>query len=589
MTDKPASIAHVIGGILKEEGVEHAFGVYGSGVIFLYTGASDNGVKLVNMRHEQAAAFAADAYARAKRRPSVCMLMAGPGYTYASSGIAQAYYAKSPVVALVAQHATFDDMKGASAKSYAAEALKGIAKLTTRVVEKRLVAHHVKRAFIEASAYPPGPVVVEIPENFLASQRDVSEQLGYQKSYLHEPPVPGGSDSKAVERAVMMLLEAERPVIVGGDEIYWSGASPELNEFVELVQCPVMTRRMARGAVPENHPLAFGGRARGDVLAKADVAMTIGLSLGYLENFGEWTRHTKLIQACHSEQEIHCGSSTELVLLGDAKAVLKQMIDCAKATSVKSAKRQAWLDTVAGIKSTNSQKLIKAAEKTSAASPIHPAFLAKEIVEFLDDSATIVFDALVGSSSLTERIESKFAGQILDTGEWITIGHGVGMGIGAQLARPGKQVFVMMGDGGIGAGGFDIETAIRCRLPVVYLINNNSSWLSSMTDNYCRELRLADGRIGNVSDLTPGVRYDRVFEPFGCHVEHVEQPQDIRPALERSFNSGKTSVIDVVVDRHVIHPMFLRGGQLFRAIGPDRMSEFGRRAAFPELFPKKDG
>ena len=205
----------------------------------------------------------------------------------------------------------------------------------------------------------------------------------------------------------------------------------------------------------------------------------------------------------------------------------------------------------------------------------------------LGPSATVIFDAYTGSAFLTERFKASFPGQVLDTGEWITVGHGVGMGIGAQLARPGKPVLVMMGDGGIGIGGFDVETAVRCRLPVVYFISNNSSWLSGEVELFIGDqFLLSDGSRGNPFLLTP-VRYDQVFEALGCFVQRVEEPRQLRPALEKALSSGRTAVIDAVVDRKVYHPMLLRGGPGHRWIGAENMPEPGRRIAFPELYEKR--
>ncbi|MFQ5827294.1 MAG: thiamine pyrophosphate-dependent enzyme, partial [Dehalococcoidia bacterium] len=368
---------------------------------------------------------------------------------------------------------------------------------------------------------------------------------------------------------------------------WWDDAAPELRELVELLGLPVITRRIARGAVPEGHPLAFCGRARGAILNQSDLALLIGLNLGYLEGYGRWGRGTRFIQVQHGQPEVESNVLTELSLIGDSKVILRQMIDCARKVLKAPPQRQAWLETVAGLKKAEDVRLAEAAQRSVGARPIHPAHLAHEIVQFLDDDATIVFDAYTGSAYLTERIRSRFPGLILDTGEWVTVGHGIGMGIGAQLARPGKQVFVMMGDGGLGIGGMDVETAVRCRLPVVYLINNNKSWLAGEVDIYYGDqLLLADGCPGNPM-LHTDVRYDKLFETFGCHVEYVTEPAEIRPALERSFSSGKTSVINVEVDRHVYHPITLRIGAAHRWVDPEKMPEMGRRLAYPELFERE--
>ncbi len=579
--------AQAMAGVLREEGVEYIFGVGGGTIFPFMLAACEQGIGIVHARHEQGAAFAADAYGRSGRRPGVVFLFGGPGFTNACNGIAQAYYSKSPMVVFVGQHTTMTDFPGAEAPSYATEAARRFTKSATRIIDDRLCALLTKRAFIEAKAYPPGPVLLEIPGNLTVIKRPLRQQRGYLPDALRQPPAVGGSDPRAVEEAVRLLRAAERPVVVGGEGLWWSDAATELRELVELLGVPVITRRIARGAVPEDHPLAFCGRVRGAVLNQADLALLVGLNLGYLEGYGRWGRDVKFIQVQNSPLGVESNVQTEVSLIGDTRAILQQIIEAARRVGKASPKRQAWLDTVAGLKKAEDARLVEAAERASGDIPIHPAHLAREIVEFLDDDATIGFDAFTGSAYLTERIRSRFQGQILDTGEWVTVGHGIGMGIGAQLARPGKQVFIMMGDGGLGIGGMDVETAVRNKLPVVYLIYNNSSWLAGEVEIYYGDqMRLPDGRPGNPM-LLSDVRYDKLFETFGCHVEHVTEPQGIRPALERSFKSGKTSVINVVMDRHVYHPMTLRIGAAHRFMDPARMPEMGRRLAYPELFEKE--
>jgi acetolactate synthase-1/2/3 large subunit len=206
--------------------------------------------------------------------------------------------------------------------------------------------------------------------------------------------------------------------------------------------------------------------------------------------------------------------------------------------------------------------MAKRINRVANAKPIHPDKLGQEIAEFLDPSATIVLDSFTGSSYLTDKIQATFSGQILDSGEHAGVGHGVGMGIGAQVGRPGKQVFVMMGDGGMGVAAMDIETAVRHKLPVVYGVYNNSLWISGYQNNvYGRNNELIGGGPDEGYNqwwyrMLPGIRYDKLAEVIpGLHGEHVESPEEIKPALYRAFNSGKTAVIDFVVDDEIIHPL----------------------------------
>jgi len=546
-----------IGRVLKAEGVEYQFGVGGGHIFPIMAGLGQAGIKMVHCRHEQGGAYAADAYARASGKIGVCFGTAGPGMTNTISAVAQAYWCKSPVLALYGQHMTFEDGRDALQEGYAEKVVTPFTKWTKRIVDPTLLSYYTKKACTDALAYPPAPVALEVPVNIQSKRTPASAQKGYVDKAFQEP-APDLADTASVEKAVKSLLEAERPIIAGGEGVFWAQAGDELREFVEFMQIPVITRRLGRGAVREDHPLAFSGRARGKILRQADVAVTIGLKLGYLEGYGAWAAKARLIQINQSVTEIETTVPSDMVIIANPKAVLKQMLACAKVMVKEVPKREAWLKAVEEIKQKEKQRMADAAEASKNDKPMHPTWVAKCCVDVLDDSATVIFDALTGSAFMTERIVGKFAGCVLDSGPWAGVGHGVAMGVGAQLARPGKQVLVVMGDGGMGLGGFDIETAARCQLPVVYVLHNNSAWMASSVPEYRKILPV----VGIQDDPAPffilSTRYDEVFKPMGCYTERVEDPAEMLPALRRAFESGKTAVIDAVVERNV--PLAVGGG-----------------------------
>ncbi len=314
---------------------------------------------------------------------------------------------------------------------------------------------------------------------------------------------------------------------------------------------PVITRRVGRGAVPEDHPLAFSGRARGQILRSADVACTVGLNLGFLEGYGAWAAKTKLIQITEARSDIETTAPSEMIIIASPRSTLRQMIECAKDLIKKKPKRETWLRQVNDIKERDKKRLEEDVTKNLKNTPIHPAVLAKETCDFLDRDATIILDGFSASHFMTERFQARHSGAVLDSGAWAGVGHGVGMGIGAQLARPGKQVCVIMGDGGMGLGGFDVETAVRAEAPVCYLLSNNSAWIASAGPLYLKSCPTPGIQNGYSPFSMMPTRYDQVFAAMGAYTERVERPEEIRPAMERAFSSGRTSVIDVVVDPRV--------------------------------------
>jgi len=578
--------------VFKEEGVDYMFGISGGHVFAFMVGAgSAAGVKLVHCRHEQAGGYAADAYARASGKVGVCFGTAGPGMTNQVSAIAQAHFCKSPVVAIYGQHMTAEDGRGALQECFAEPVLHSLTKWTRRVVNPAVLAHWTKKAFRDAMTYPQGPCAIEVPADIMAMRTKASSQVGFIDNSYPEPQPPQ-ANPETIEKAVRHLLEAERPVIAGGEAIFWSDASAELQEFVELTQIPVITRRIARGAVPEDHPLAFRGRARGKILRAADVACTIGLNLGYLEGYGAWAKNAKLIQITESKSDIEFTAKTDMVILANPKEALKQMIDCARDIIKGSPKKEAWLQQVDEIKAAEEKRLADVAEEVKNNSPIHLSWMAHEAVSVLDKDATVIFDGFSSSAYITERFVAKHAGAVLDAGNWAGVGHGVGMGIGAQLARPGKQVLVMMGDGGMGLGGFDVETAVRVQAPVVYLLANNSAWMAAIGPQYRHALPIPGYQDEWTSFGMLPTRYDKVFEAMGAYTERVEDPTQLKPALERAYKSGRTSVIDCVVDRTVFHPIQARrglevtpdSGPFSSFWDPEDVSDDFRPKMFPKLY-----
>ena len=365
-------------------------------------------------------------------------------------------------------------------------------------------------------------------------------------------PSPCQGDPTAIEEAVQLLAKAKRPVVVTGDGVHWAQAGPELRELVELFRMPLHMRRASRGAVSEEHSLVFHGAYRSEFWRDADLVLIIGLRLGWMEWYGlppAWPSESKCITVHESATDGWTPLPSELNIVGNPKLVLRQILDIAKANFKKTApKRVSWLKHLDSCRRTSELALATDEKEYEDLQPIHPWVLAREVAAFLDSDATIILDSFLGSAYLTDRVRATFSGQILDSGEAGNFGHGVGMGIGAQLARPGKQVFVLMGDAGIGITGGDIETAVRYRLPIVYLVCNTDSWFAGIDQWFQNQVESWR--------MLPGIRYDKMYKVLGCHAEYVIRTKDIRPALYRAFNSGKTAVVNVPVDSRIMPPWF---------------------------------
>lgn len=548
----------LIGRILKEQGVKYLFAVNGGHVFPILANLRNNDIHLIHMRHEQATAYAADAWARTSGKPGVLCVTAGCGLTNAVTGLCVAGLTGSPIVCLSGQHPTLEDGIGSFQEAYGADVCRSFSKFTKRVIDWPRISVDLRAAFREAMTPPQGPAVIEFPGNILYQAHDEVGQFPGAKIY-DQDQLRSQGDPRHIDRVVELLAAAERPLIVGGDGIFWSGASQELRELVELTSTPVYTRRAGQGAVPEDHPLAIRGAYKKPFTGKADLILAIGFRFWSGEKFGQpptWSPTAKFVHVDPCASRVGTHVAAEVPIVGDPKLVLRQIIDKIKAEKLDfSAKKSSnWVKAVGEARINYDKALSERAAQTTNRLPIHPDRLLKDIMSVIDKDASIVQDSFTLSGYVSHWFTARFAGQVVDAGPLAPVGHSVGMAIGTQLARPGKQVLAISGDGGIGIGGMDMETAAKYKLPICVILWNNSSWGPSFEEH-----EYLKGRT-EPFDMIPGIRYDKLFAEMGCHGEHVARPEEIIPALDRALSSGKPSVLNVVGDKTIGHPSL--GGNL---------------------------
>jgi acetolactate synthase I/II/III large subunit len=555
-TDSKIDGGELVGRVLQAQGVKYLFTVNGGHIWPILATLREHDVKLIHMRHEQTCAYAADAWARTTGTPGVCSVTAGCGLTNAVTGLCGAGLAGSSVVCIAGQHPTTEDSLGSFQEAYGSQVCQSFAKFTKRVLDWSTIEVDLRQAFREAMNPPQGVSLLEIPTNILYQRGDEAAQRCGARVYPADD-LRAAADPRSIERAIEILRAAERPLIAAGDGVFWSGAAPELREFVELTGIPVYARRTGQGALPEDHPLSVRSVWKKPFTGRADAVLAVGFRFWSGERFGEppvWSESARYIQSDASPGRIGLHVPAEVAIVGDPKLVFRQLTEAAKRHDWAARRTSTWVREIAEARA-NFERAIEAnARAHQDAVPIHPDPLARKLCEMMDRDATVVIDSFTMSGWMSQWFRARFPGQVLDAGPLAPVGHGVGMAIGAQLARPGKQVVLVLGDGGLGIGGFDIETARRYNLPIVTVLWNNSSWGPSF-----EEMPMLKGRT-DPFDMLPELRYDRMAELMDCHGEYVRQPAEIGPALERAFRSGKTSLVNVIGDRHVGHPSL--GGNL---------------------------
>ncbi|GER85616.1 MAG: acetolactate synthase [Thermogemmatispora sp.] len=535
------SITHggwLVARILKREGVEVVFTLSGGHIAAIYDGCVREGIRVVDTRHEQAAVHAAEGWAKCTRRPGVALLTAGPGVTDGVTGVANAYLAGSPVLVIggAAPLSLWD--RGALQEMNQIDLLRPITKWARTVHETGRIAEYVAAAFRQMLNGKPGPVFLEIPMDVLNNLADTDNVTdpGEPSSYRPAGPVQPTPDQ--VERAAALLEQAERPVIMAGSAVWWCDGAEALRELAERIQAPVYLNGAGRGCLPPTHPLFFSASRR-KALEGADTILAIGTRMDFRLNHGRPPLipvEARLIWFDLAGEDIGVNRGAEVGLVGDVGIAMRQVAAASKPYNGE----RAWLRFIREEEARAWER--DAAALNSDAVPIHPMRLCKEIRDFIDEETTVIGDGGDIVSYGGRVINVYRPGYWLDAGPMGTLGTGTGFAMAAQLARPGKRVLILHGDGAFGLNGMEFESMVRHKLPVVSVIGNDGAW------GQIKHPQKALIGHATAAELAPGIRYDKMVEALGGYGELVERPEEIRPALERAFASGLPACINVLID-----------------------------------------
>jgi acetolactate synthase-1/2/3 large subunit len=522
--------------MLRKEGVTTAFTLSGLHVAPIYAGCVDEGIRLVDTRHEQAAAHAADCWARLTRGVGVCIVTAGPGVTGTVTAVANAWAANVPLLVLGGAAPTFNQGRGSLQEMPQTQLFAGITKWSDRIQGPELVPGFLAKAFRVARAGRPGPVFLEIPWDVLSNGAD--EALAEAcTSYRTDARLPG--DPAKLAAAAELLDRAARPVIVAGSSIWWDGAAEALDALARRAELPVFLNGMGRGTLPPGHPLFFQ-QARKEALGEADVVLVVGTPLDFRLGYGSeptFAADAKVIQVDVDAAELGRNRPVEVGIVGDSRSVLAGI-----EAGVRRATGREW---VARLRASEARRAeAQRAFEESDARPIHHFRLAKAIDEVgFRRGATYVGDGgnVVAIAAKVLRVARP--GGWLDPGPLGCLGVGAPFAIAAKLLDPSRPVCVVSGDGAFGLNGFDFETAVRFGLPMVVVVGNDAAWGQIRVP----QRAMHGDTHAPATSLVP-TRYDRVVEAFGGRGEHVEYPAELVPALERAFDSGTVYCVDVAID-----------------------------------------
>jgi len=545
--------AQLVAEALQEQGVDYIFSLSGGHITPIYQYLEGTNIVIFDTRHEQAAVFMAEAWGRMTRKPAVAMVTAGPGFTNALTGIASARLSNAPLV-LIAGCVGLEsreklDLQDMSQLPVIEPMVKRA--LVCSIPER--IPEYIDMAFRIACSGRPGPVYLELPCDILNAAVDMAKVRKIHTVIASRPV-----DRESAKKAVEMIRQAKNPIVIAGSGAWYADAEKELIEFVEKTGIPAFTAGAGRGVIPDTHPLCFASSlairpgAAMMTLMTTDLVLFLGNRLSLFYIFGDiFPTSAKFIQVDISPEEIGRNRTIELGIVSDLKAFLAEINGVLDNGTSNAALREQfgpWVETVRQYEMDGK----KQAESNwnSDAQPIHPLRLAREINDFMDRKDDIVV-ADGGDTStwmgMTRTI--RRGGHYLDYGLYGCLAVGIPYANAAKLRHPDQRVLLVTGDGSVGFNFMEFNTAIRKNLPIVVVVANDQAWGMIM---HSQQLRMGH-HINNGTELG-WVNYHKMVEALGGFGELVEKPEDIRPALERAFASGKIACINVKVDQTVISP-----------------------------------
>jgi acetolactate synthase-1/2/3 large subunit len=539
---------HMVAKALIAEGVSHVFTLASGEILPICDTLFDEGVKVINVRHEQAAGNMADGWGRVTRTPGVAIVAMGPGIVNSMPALAQASFAGSPVVTITGcvplnmqDRDAFEDIDTCG---YVAP----YTKWARKCIDSKRLPEYVGKAFTAASSGKMGPVLLEAPKDILLGPFAGDSQMRITPS-SYRPSGKIFGDPESVRKAIDILIEAKQPAIIAGSGVYWAGAEKELVELAEMISAPVACEYLALGCIPMDNDLFFGNAISNFWMRQADAFLVIGARLDNFLAYGVdpsfYPEDVKLIHVDIDSSIIGKNRSVDVGIVGDARAVLSQMIDIVKQKIKQKIERegtanmrQGWLTMAEAFDE----------EAASEEVPLRPHRMMKEIRDLTSPESRYIIDGGDTTAWANLYLKANYPAQIISSqGPLGHLGAGLPIALAAKLAEPGRPVYLISGDGSFLFNVSELDTAVRHKIPIIAIVTNDTAW------GLVYHSRLASGKSEEVAGrgtiLSEGLRYDKLAEGFGAKGELVTEPNQIKPALDRALESELPYVIDARVSR----------------------------------------
>ncbi len=522
---------------LREAGVGCIFTLTGGHVMAVHDGALDEGIPIIDVRHEQAAVHAADAYSRLNPgRIGCAVVTAGPGVTDGVTGIANAWRANSPIVVIGGQGPFANLRRGSLQEMDHVGMVRPISKWADACYQTERIPEYVELAVRHAVSGVPGPAFLEIPMDVLLGR---VEQDSVRMPRFRTRPSRSIPERADVLEALRILEGAERPVMMAGTAVKWSQGSASLQRFVAETRLPTFLNGMGRGQLRFDDPQFFN-RVRKEAMERCDVFVLAGSPLDFRLRFGaSIPADAKIVQLEMDATLVGQNRSADAAIVGNLGVAFDELLRAAKDESI-GLDFTGWRDELRARE--NEIEAGFESQLNSDESPVDPLRLCREIRDFIDEDTILIGDGGDIVAQAAKVVPVMKENCWMDPGPLGTLGVGMPFALAAQHSFPDKKVLIIYGDGSFGLNGFEYDTAVRFGLPIVGIVGNDAAWgqmLRPYIGLYGNERRVA-------VDLAY-TRYDRVVEALGGHGEYCERPEEIRPALERAFASGKPALVNVKI------------------------------------------
>ncbi|MCL2418898.1 MAG: acetolactate synthase [Conexibacteraceae bacterium] len=530
---------------LRAHGVSKLFTLSGGHLFSIYDGCRAEGIDIVDVRHEQTAAFAAEGWAKVTRELGVCALTAGPGVTNGMSALGSAQQNGSPMLVLGGRAPTWRWGQGSLQEIDHVPFVRPLVKMAATADSPGEIAELVDEAIGVALTPHSGPVFLDFPLDHVFSLAPSSGE---------EAPAGALADWRArdvetseLERAAVLLQEAERPVIMAGTGLYWGRGEAELRALAEALRIPVFVNGLGRGCFPADHELYYS-RARAVGLKQADVALVVGVPMDFRLGFGGvFGAETAVIAVDVAEPEREQPRALAAELYGALPATLEALASAGgDVSSEVGGARAAWIESLRTAESEARAGETAASEDMRA--PLHPMRVYAELTPLLDRDAIVIGDGGDFVSFAGRVVDSFEPGCWLDPGPFGCLGSGPGYALAAKLAHPERQVVLLQGDGAYGFSAMEWDTLVRHGVPVIGVMGNNGIW--------ALEKHPMEALYGYsvAAELQPELRYDELVRTLGGHGELVRAPGELQGAFKRALASGKPALINVLTDPAVAYP-----------------------------------